>query len=250
MSDNALKNTAIEVARRLRDLRHEKTRYISPQRWLDAERQRTSEEARQHPQRAMVNMDTVRLASQWAVANARRTQAPAFAATLDNELHRRDVDVAALRREVDDLRAEARTQPQTERSGQSLVSAATSVAVTAALFANADTWADDFAGKSFVDSIQNWDDVLDVDAADELTPDTELGLEPDSPMATAEMDGADVDADMDSMAVATVPEGTFPYSIEDQMEYVAANGTAADTDSGATVDMDAAASVDAGPALA
>ena len=243
--DKNLKSTIIEATRILHALRAEKRRYVTPRKWAQAEHTRSTDHLHQHPQRTTVNPESVRVASQWAVADTYRDKYPHVAERYDAALRQREVDVAELRREVDALRAENYARPSPGNTGVNIVGAATSAALTTSLLAHADTWLDDSPDSSFASAVDSWEPVLDTPA--------DMDVAADSPEATAEadpsVDHADTLVHDQPTGLELVPEGTFPYTIDEQLAFVEAHGTDADMDTGTSVDVGAEPAVDAGVGL-
>lgn len=243
--DKNLKSTIVEATRILHALRAEKRRYVTPRKWAQAEHTRSTDHFHHHPQRTTVNPESVRVASQWAVAHTYRDQQPHVAERYDAALRQREVDVAELRHEVDALRAENYARPSTGNPGANIVGAATSAALTTSFLAHADTWLDDLPDSSFAPAVDSWEPVLDTSAdVDGAADSPEFAAE-----AAPSVDHADTLISDQPTGLELVPEGTFPYTIDEQLAFVDAHGTDADMDTGTSVDVGAEPAVDAGLGL-
>ncbi|WP_426722036.1 hypothetical protein [Corynebacterium auriscanis] len=239
--DKNLKSTIIEATRILHALRAEKRRYVTPRKWAQTEHTRSTDHLHHHPQRTTVNPESVRVASQWAVAHTYRDQQPHVAERYDAALRQREVDVAELRHEVDALRAENYARPSPGNTGVNIVGAATSAALTTSFLAHADTWLDDLPDSSFAPALESWETVLDTPADADVTADV--------PEAAPSVDQADLLVHDQPTGLELVPEGTFPYTIDEQLAFVEAHGTHADIDASSSVDVGAEPTVDAGLGL-
>lgn len=240
--DKNLKSTIVEATRILHALRAEKRRYVTPRKWAQAEHTRSTEHLHHHPQRTTVNPESVRVASQWAVAHTYRDQQPHVAERYDAALRQREMDVAELRHEVDALRAENYARPSTGTTGANIVGAATSAALTTSFLAHADTWLDDVPDSSFAPAIDSWEPVLDTPAdVDVATPTPEFVAD-----AAPSIDHADTLGHDQPTGIDLVPEGTFPYTIDEQLAYVDAYGSDVGMDTVTPVDGSAEPTVDNG----
>lgn len=243
--DKNLKSTIIEATRILHSLRAERRRYVTPRKWAQAERARSTEHLHHHPERTAVNPESVRVASQWAVAHNYRDQQPHVAERYDAALRQREVDVAELRHEVDALRAENHARPSPGNTGVNIVGAATSAALTTSFLAHADTWLDDLPDSSFAPALESWETVLDTPADADVTADVPEVAPEDAPS----VDHADLLVHDQPTGLELVPEGTFPYTIDEQLAFVEAHGTDAGIDTSSSVDVGAEPTVDAGLGL-
>lgn len=209
---NTLMSLIRSAQNQLGYIRANRRRFTTPGKWTTARAVEARSAARTHGRFSADDVAMSRLAGRWAVADARRADNPRLAARLDREVVERGVSRSELEsarwRGYEDGWQDSRhrmedryVQPGTS-AALAAVPAAAGLALTASLYDNAAFW--------------------DEATPEQLEQQDVAWTDPVAPVAT---EGADP-----SPEVAALPADLFPYSIESQLEHVAANGGSAGPD--------------------
>ncbi|RRO92674.1 hypothetical protein CXF35_00620 [Corynebacterium bovis] len=214
---NEVRALIAQARRQLAYLTATRGRYTNPGRWA---RLRADRLARATAGVETRTRESASLAVRWAIADATRDTRPEAAVRADDELHRRcGLTVADLDRERDDayqqgLRdAEARQDPAT--ASDAVVPSLAAVKVGVMVYAGATNGAG-LVGSGDTDGAPAPE--VDAGAADAV-PAGSADLEPPVGGAIPETVSAD------EVAPAELPDGLFPYSIDEALVHVAAGGT-------------------------
>lgn len=227
--------------RQLAAIRASRRNYAAPAVWAKRSGETNRTRARQQVDYPRVNPAQASLAARWAVADARRQSNPVVAERADRQLERYGVDPATLAREREIAFDEGQRQAEqrAERGDHTvgaLVAATAAMVVSAELYENAWEW-DEQSPEAFDQTMEQWPEtevVADVSDLPEVTDEQ-----------TAELD------QVEQIEMAQIPEGLFPYTMEEQLQYVDANGLsqAGGGAAGPQVDAGLQAAPAAGPSV-
>lgn len=250
MSDSKQMTSLIRHARRqMSSIRANRANFATPKLWSAREAAQMRQRATQQADYAKVDRRQAATAARWAVADARRDINPNQARLADRDLNDRyGVDPSTLAYERDlayqqgqrdaDRRAERRAVDRDDGSvAPNLVAATAAMVVSAELYEHASDW-DEMSAESVDATMDAWDVPEDNVTDVSHLPEVDAGG----------VEAGDQVDQVEQIEQAQIPEGLFPYSIEDQMAHVADNGNSAQAPGAAEPEMGTGAEMGAAPA--